>query len=328
MISERKIFAAKSLMILSSLAFVLATAAMLQRLEPFCSSYYSFAWWSYIIFSQSFLYLRGGHSILFENIREFLLLVLLSINVWLIFEAFNFRLSNWHYINIPSDISERWTGYPIAYSTVLPGIFSTVALLDTFGILKNSQCRPLNNPQRLYVPFLCIGAAFFALPLLWPQFFFPLVWGTFIFLLEPLNHKFGAPSLLRDWENGSLRKFYLLLLSGALCGFFWEMWNFRAGSKWVYSIPYVGVLKIFEMPILGFMGFPPFAVECCAMTAAFFLLTRKINEKYSRRDAVCLYAVIALLTLVFDFFVFSGIDRFTIISSMDYPVTRFLHWWN
>jgi len=120
-----------------------------------------------------------------------------------------------------------------------------------------------------------------------------------------------------------LRKFYLLLISGAICGFLWEMWNFKAGAKWVYSIPYVGVLKIFEMPVLGFLGFPPFAVECCAMTAAFFLLTGKINGKYSRRDAVRLYAVLALVMLIFDFLVFAGIDRFTIKSFIDYPITRF-----
>lgn len=322
MTPERKTFLPKCLMGLSSFTFTLATAAMLQGIEPFCSLYYSFAWWSYIIFAQSFLHLRKGDSLLFRNTSKFLLLTLLSVTVWLIFEAFNFRLSNWHYINIPSNIFLRWAGYPIAYSTVLPGIFSTFALLDSFGILKHSKCIPLKNPQRLYLPFLCIGAAFFVLPLISPEFFFPLVWGAFLFLLEPLNHKLGAPSLLRDWEDGSLRRFYLLLLSGAVCGFLWEMWNFRAGGKWVYSVPYVGVLKIFEMPILGFLGFPPFAVECYAMTAAFFLLTGKIGGERSRRDAIGLYALLALLMLVFDLFVFAGIDHFTIISYIDSNYTH------
>jgi hypothetical protein len=320
---ERKTIPAKILMVLSGLVFGLATAAMLQRCEPFYSGYYSFAWWSYIIFAQSFLYLRGSKSLLFHNTLEFVILILLSITVWLIFEAINFRLSNWHYINIPSNTFIRWTGYPIAYSTVLPGIFSTAALLDSFGILKNSKCKPLNGAQRLHLPFFCIGGAFIALPLIWPQLFFPLVWGAFIFLLEPLNHKFGAPSLLHDWENGSFRRFYLLLLSGAICGLLWEFWNFRAGGKWVYSVPYVGFLKVFEMPILGFLGFPPFAVECFVMSTSFLLLTGMIAEKCSKRDAVCLYSIIAILMLFFDLLVFAGIDRFTIISFTNYPIIGF-----
>jgi hypothetical protein len=319
MIPEHKPLFAKTVMALSGLAFLLATAAMLRGIEPFYSVYYSFAWWSYIFFVQSFLYLRRGDSLLFQNAWDFVGLVLLSISVWLLFEVLNFRLSNWHYINIPSNIFVRWSGYPIAYSTVLPGIFSTAALLDSLGIWKYSKIPPLHNPQRLYLPFLLTGAAFLALPLLWPQFFFPLVWGTFLFLLEPINHKFGAPSLLRDWENGSLRKFYLLLLSGAICGFLWELWNFKAGAKWVYTIPYVGVLKIFEMPILGFIGFPPFAAECYAITAAFFLLTRKIGEKRSRCAAIGLYAMIVFLMLLFDLFVFAGIDHFTVISYIPFP---------
>ena len=70
---------------------------------------------------------------------------------------------------------------------------------------------------------------------------------------------------MRDWDNGSLRKFYLLLLGGFICGVLWEFWNYWALAKWVYTIPLVGKLKIFEMPLLGYIGFPPFAVECYVM---------------------------------------------------------------
>ena len=36
-------------------------------------------------------------------------------------------------------------------------------------------------------------------------------------------------------------------------------------TKWIYNVPILPDVKIFEMPILGFGGFPPFAVECFAM---------------------------------------------------------------
>jgi hypothetical protein len=30
-------------------------------------------------------------------------------------------------------------------------------------------------------------------------------------------------------------------------------------------VPYLGTLKVFEMPVLGYLGFPTFALECYAM---------------------------------------------------------------
>jgi hypothetical protein len=56
-----------------------------------------------------------------------------------------------------------------------------------------------------------------------------------------------------------------LLTSGFLCGFLWEFWNYWALSKWTYTVPYFGNIKLFEMPSFGFLGFPPFAIECWAM---------------------------------------------------------------
>jgi hypothetical protein len=67
---------------------------------------------------------------------------------------------------------------------------------------------------------------------------------------------------MRDWERGDPRKFLLLLTAGLVCGLLWEFWNFWAQSKWVYTVPFFNEIKGFEMPLLGFLGFPPFAVEC------------------------------------------------------------------
>jgi len=53
-----------------------------------------------------------------------------------------------------------------------------------------------------------------------------------------------------------------LCAAGLICGFLWEFFNYCAIAKWTYTVPYFGNIKIFEMPVLGFLGFPPFAVEC------------------------------------------------------------------
>ena len=62
------------------------------------------------------------------------------------------------------------------------------------------------------------------------------------------------------------RKIYALLALGALvCGFFWEMWNYYSFPKWTYHTPGAEFLKIFEMPLLGYGGDIPFALELYAL---------------------------------------------------------------
>jgi hypothetical protein len=84
-------------------------------------------------------------------------------------------------------------------------------------------------------------------------------------MFDPVNAWRGQPSIANDLSHGDWRRLWSLLLSGLLCGVLWEFWNYWAISKWTYTVPFFGGTKIFEMPILGFLGFPPFAVECWVM---------------------------------------------------------------
>jgi hypothetical protein len=90
------------------------------------------------------------------------------------------------------------------------------------------------------------------------------VWLGFIFLLEPLNVRIGGASLFPD---GRMDRAINLVLSGFLCGFLWEFWNYWSGAKWHYTVPIMEHLKLFEMPVPGFLGFPAFALECFTMYA-------------------------------------------------------------
>ena len=86
------------------------------------------------------------------------------------------------------------------------------------------------------------------------------VWLGFIFLLDPINARLGGDSLMADRP-----RIYALLASGLLCGVLWELWNYWAGAKWHYTVPILENWKIFEMPLPGYLGFPPFALECFTM---------------------------------------------------------------
>jgi hypothetical protein len=94
------------------------------------------------------------------------------------------------------------------------------------------------------------------------------VWLGFIFLLDPLNARAGSESLLGDLRRRRTDRLVNLMLAGLVCGGIWEFWNYWSGAKWIYNVPILPDVKIFEMPILGFGGFPPFALECFVMYVA------------------------------------------------------------
>jgi hypothetical protein len=112
------------------------------------------------------------------------------------------------------------------------------------------------------------GAAMLAWPLIWPSPYLAApVWLGFIFLLEPINMRLGAESLYSDFGHGVSSRLTNLIVSGFLCGILWEFWNYWARAKWHYTVPIMEHVKIFEMPLPGYFGFPAFALECFTMYA-------------------------------------------------------------
>jgi hypothetical protein len=65
--------------------------------------------------------------------------------------------------------------------------------------------------------------------------------------------------------RGDWRLAAALALGALVCGFFWELWNFYSYPKWTYHTPGVDFLHVFEMPLLGFLGYPPFGLELYAL---------------------------------------------------------------
>jgi len=260
------------------LVFVISTLLMTVHVNPFYSHYYDFAWYSYIVLADSLVYRWRGRSLLTSRFGEFVLMLPLSFLIWEMFEGFNLRLENWYYVKIVQGEIEplpfRYGNLPlylIAYATVLPGIFETLELVRIWserrrsGLLRASV-RPWEMTRTKFTVFQVVGWLCVALPLLEPKVFFPLVWLCMFFLVDPLNYRAGRPSILGELSKGRATLLCQLLIAGVICGVFWEIWNFWAGTKWIYTVPPPwNEMKIFEMPVLGFLGFPPFALECYAL---------------------------------------------------------------
>jgi hypothetical protein len=208
---------------------------------------------------------RSGRSWISDHLGEFLILSVISIGSWLIFEWYNVYLKNWTYINLPESRLERYFGYAWAFATISPGMFLIYVTLDDL-LPGDDPDRPPRLPDKLFWPFITVGAACLVVPLIWPSTWMtPLVWMGFAFFLDPIVGRMGGRSILSEFFTGHFRSMPLFFLAGLIAGLLWEFWNYWAISKWEYDVPYWGHVKLFEMPVLGFLGFMPFIIESYAI---------------------------------------------------------------
>ncbi len=231
-------------------------------------------WTGYILFVDALVHKIQGRSLLVNDRLEFLVLALISIAGWWLCEFYNeprFWKSNlelwWHYHNLEPNPYLRRFGYDWAFATIFPLQFLTAELFRLTLFKRFANRRTVRINQRpLLIVFAIIGAAAVVWPLIVPSVWLaPVIWLSFVLLLDPLNALRGWPSITGDLARGDWRRLLSLLAAGLVCGFLWEFFNYWALSKWTYTVPYFGNIKIFEMPVLGFLGFPPFAIECWAM---------------------------------------------------------------
>lgn len=259
---------------LGLLLILISEAGMLARIEPFASWHTPIAWTGYILLVDALVWRRRGSSWIRDKPVEFAFLAVASVPLWVIFEMYNkYTLFNWHYINLPESLPVRYFGYVWAFATISPAIFETAELVSCARDRRGSEHRVDALPKEHLGPAqwfsIAAGAAMLLLPIVHPSAYLAApVWLGFIFLLDPLNARAGSESVLGDWRHGRTDRLVNLLLAGLICGLLWEFWNYWAHTKWVYTVPIFPNVKLFEMPVVGFGGFPPFAVECFVMYVA------------------------------------------------------------
>lgn len=248
---------------------LLGELLVFRRVEPVTTYFTPLAWTAYILVVDAAVFALRGHSRLRSSPREFLSAALWSVPLWMIFEAYNFHLENWMYVGVPESYLEQALASSWAFATILPAIFESADLLAALGYFEKASARGWRFYWRGRRVLMVLGAVFLVAPLLLPTrsaaYLFALVWLGFVFLLEPINYARGHDSLLRDLEADRGQRLYCLMFAGLLCGLLWEFWNYWAVARWVYVFPMFQSLKVFEMPLPGYLGFPPFALECFAM---------------------------------------------------------------
>jgi hypothetical protein len=224
-------------------------------------------WLGYCLTVDALVLLRTGTSLLTRDWRKYIGLFLLSAPVWWFFELVNWRIQNWHYqgVELFTDL-EFWTWATLSFTTVIPAVLGSAELVASFGFIRRLKGGPLIRPdRRTTLLFFSLGLGMFCLMWAWPRIFFPFIWLSVYFMMEPVNVWLGNRHLAIWTEKGDWRPVLALWLGVLLTGFFWEMWNYLSYPKWVYTIPWGGWFKIFEMPLLGYGGYLPFALELVAL---------------------------------------------------------------
>jgi len=240
-------------------------------------------WLGYCLTVDALVWRRKGNSLLTRSPLAWTGLFFASAPVWWLFELLNLRTQNWFYLGTENLTTWRYALFSTwSFSTVMPAVFGTAELVRTWkpiGKLVSETVVP-ETPAVLN-GILLAGVFMLAILLLWPDVFFPLLWVSLWFIIEPLNVKLGNRSLLAELFCGDWRTLVSLALGTLICGFFWEMWNFYSFPKWIYRIPYADWGHVFEMPLAGYLGYIPFSLELFSL---YHLLTMPLRKNKPRSE--------------------------------------------
>jgi len=260
----------------AGLGIVGVAGILLAARDPTVAGWFTpIVWTGYVLFVDALAARFTGRSYLTTDRVEGVLVALASLGCWWLFELYNaprFWRGGadaaglwWRYHGLEPNLFLRRVGYDWSFATIFPALFLTAAALRA-TVFSDARVGPWRPSPRAFRLAVVTGAVSVTLPLaVVSAWLVPLVWVGWALLLEPLNCRRGRPSWLADIATGDASRLLALLASGAICGVLWELWNYWAATRWTYAVPYLGGIKIFEMPVLGYLGFPPFALESYAM---------------------------------------------------------------
>jgi hypothetical protein len=257
---------------------LLAWTCSWTQFKPFSAYTFFPLWFGFILVLDGLNVARTGTSPLTRNVPRFIAMFLISAPLWWAFEALNIPVQNWHYVfDRPYSAIAYFLISSLDFSTVLPGVMEMAELLASVPALR-PRLSPTDPGGKLSIPAAAalfgVGLVTVVLPTLFPRYAYGLIWLSLIFLLDPINNLFRRKSTFGHLLRGDWRFILTVPLAAISCGFFWEMWNYLALPKWYYTVPFFDAWPhLFEMPVPGYLGYLPFALEVFAMYQFVLLLT-------------------------------------------------------
>jgi len=249
-----------------------------------------FLFWGFSLMVDGIVYKRtGGVSLLTSAPRELIGIGTASISGWLLFEFLNFFVDdNWCYpFGGQMPLSEFVMYAVIASSGLMPMALEWYSFFNVFPKLRYrfSFGPKIVFSKTLKIVLLVLSLTVMFLIPFFPMVMFPALWVAPMVILACML------SLLQRWtpftgiRDGNWGPLALSALSYGVQGILCECWNYFSGihnpdgsitthnpDYWTYSIPYIDKYHVFEMPLLGLMGYLPFGVYCAVWWIAFAYL--------------------------------------------------------
>lgn len=239
-------------------------------LGPWQSHTFTPLWIGYILVVNAWCQRRCGACPLTSRPWRYLALSPLSAAVWWGYEYLNLFAGNWYYVGGQTEAAWGYAlGASVPFATVLPAVLATAHLLASVprlsaGLESAWRWPFVRHPGWAWLMLAGGGLALLALPS-WPNTLYPVMWLAPLMLLLGLQGIAGGHSPIAGVAVGDWRRPWVLATAGLVCGLFWELWNAGSLAHWEYVIPKVHALALFEMPLLGYLGYLPFGLTCGAM---------------------------------------------------------------
>lgn len=234
--------------------------------------------WGFTFMLDGWVYVRkGGKSIIKDRPKEMVGIGMASIGGWLIFEWLNFFVGeNWLYPKGDLIPKVEFFMYALIGSAGLfPMAFEWYSLFNTLPNFRNKY----NLGPKVHIPkwgrillLLLAFASLFASSF-YPDYLFFTLWTSPLIILAIVLSFLDIWTPFNAIKKGNWTPLLLIALTYLLQGFLCESWNYFSADHsgggigltydpdyWVYSIPYVNAYHIFEMPLLGYMGYLPFGI--------------------------------------------------------------------
>lgn len=303
--------------ITSSLTVIAVAVALLALdVEPVSTWFYVLVWYPTLVIADAVATHRTKKPSLFASPARLFSLLGWSAAIWLIYEAANLRVANWYYVFLPASQLWRWAGILLSFATVVPAIVLAERVLEGMGVGTKWKSKPITCRPLDLVGSVVLGVSMAAAALAWPRLFSPLLWGAGVLIADPFVYRArSGDSLIGDIATGQWHRVGRLMLGGLAIGLLWETLNFWARGKWIYTVPHLEHIKLLEMPPLGFVGFPVFALSAWSLYNVLCTLGVAVPPSGTPRIDRRRLPFALVLGIAFSIAVLSAMERRTISST-------------
>lgn len=243
--------------------------------------------WGLVLLIDGWAYKRnGGKSLISEYPQEIVGIGVASAFGWMLFEYLNFFVDdNWFYPFGDIIDREQFLLYAIIISTgLIPLAFVFYGLFNTIPVLQNrfTVGPRIVLSEGIKTVLLVLSVLSLFLAGLLPDVLFFTLWLSPALVIGLTLDKLGIWTPLQSIGRGNWRPTLVFALTYLAAGLCLECENYFSGihsgrevlftqapAYWQYDLPYVNRFHLFEMPILGFLGYMPFSLYCWVYWIAF-----------------------------------------------------------